>query len=274
MTSLQNPTIKAVFFDVDGTLFSFKTKSIPESTRIAIKNLREKGIKVIVATGRSVNDLNHIKHIEFDGFLTFNGGHCTTVDGQVMFREVINPDDIKNLINYSDRSDVSFSLMYEDKVRISHESPKVLELYRHVDIPVPPLFDKENFDIDNVLQVNVFIEPENDKSFIQEIMPNSLSSRWTPLFADVNPGGVSKQGGVEYFCKHFDIDISETMAFGDGGNDISMLKSVKIGVAMGNAGDSVKEIADYITEDVDDHGIQKALIHFGLLDETSASMAG
>lgn len=122
---------------------------------------------------------------------------------------------------------VQITLMYDDRVRISHENPKVLELYRHVDIPVPPLFDKENADIENVLQVNVFIDPENDESFMQEIMPNSLSSIWTSLFADVNPEGVSKQGGVEYFCKYFDIDILETMAFGDGGNDISMLKSVK-----------------------------------------------
>ncbi|MCD9856687.1 Cof-type HAD-IIB family hydrolase [Epilithonimonas sp. JDS] len=272
MTFLKNPKIKAVFFDVDGTLFSFKTKSIPESTRKALKKLRENGIKVIVATGRSVNDLNHIRHIEFDGFLTFNGGHCTTIDGQVMFRKVISPDDIRNLIDYSERSEVSFSLMYDDKVRISHESPKVLELYRHVDIPVPPLFDKEDADIENVLQVNVFIDPEHDDSFMQEVMPNSLSSRWTPLFADVNPEGVSKQGGVEYFCKYYNIDISETMAFGDGGNDISMLKSVKVGVAMGNAGDNVKEIADYITEDVDNRGIEKALMHFGLLDETSADV--
>ncbi|MNY06930.1 putative phosphatase [compost metagenome] len=78
---------------------------------------------------------------------------------------------------------------------------------------------------------------------------------------------MSKQKGVEYFCEYFNIDIAETIAFGDGGNDISMLKFVNIGVAMGNAGDNVKEIADFITEDVDDHGIEKALIHFGLLDK-------
>ena len=186
-----------------------------------------------------------------------------TVDGQVMSRQVINSDDIKNLINYSEKSAISFSLMYEDTVRISHESPQVVELYRHVNLPVPPLYNKENIDFENVLQVNVFIDPENEESFMREIMPNSLSSRWTPLFADVNPGGVSKQRGVEYFCKYFNIDVSETMAFGDGGNDISMLKFVKIGVAMGNAGENVKEIADFVTEEVDNHGVETALIHFG-----------
>lgn len=266
MNSVKSPNIKAVFFDIDGTLISLKTKVIPESTQNAIKNLRKKGIKVIVATGRSINDLYHIKHIEFDGFLTFNGGYCMTIDGQVMFKQTIHSDDIKNLINYSEKSTVSFSLMYEDKVRISHESPQVLELYTHVNIPVPPLYDKETLDIENVLQVNVFIDPENEVSFMKKVMPNSLSSRWTSLFADVNPGGISKQKGVEYFCEHFNIDVTETMAFGDGGNDISMLKFVEIGVAMGNAGDNVKEIADFVTEEVDNHGVEAALIHFGLLD--------
>ncbi|WP_394674144.1 Cof-type HAD-IIB family hydrolase [uncultured Chryseobacterium sp.] len=266
MNTVQKPNVKAVFFDIYGTLFSLKTKSIPESAQKALKNLRKKGIKVIAATGRSINDLHHIGHLEFDGFLTFNGGYCVTVDGEVMFRQTIHPEDIKNLIRFSEKSDVSFSLMYEDKVRISHESPQVLELYEHVNLPVPPLYSKEIPDFENVLQANVFIGPEYEDSFMKEVMPNSLSSRWTSLFADVNPGGISKQKGVQQFCDHFNIDISETMAFGDGGNDISMLKCVKIGVAMGNAGDHVKEAADFVTDDVDDHGVESALIHFGLLD--------
>ncbi|MFY1046097.1 Cof-type HAD-IIB family hydrolase [Chryseobacterium sp. GP-SGM7] len=266
MNSAKNPNIKAVFFDIDGTLFSLKTKSVPESTQNALKILRKKGIKVIIATGRSINDLHHINHLEFDGFLTFNGGYCMTVDGKVLFRQAIHSEDIKNLIIYSEKSAIGFSLMYEDKVRISHRSPQVLELYEHVNLPVPPLYNKEIPDFENVLQVNVFIGPESEDSFMQEVMPNSLSSRWTPLFADVNPGGISKQNGVQQFCNYFDIDISETMAFGDGGNDISMLKFVKIGVAMGNAGDNVKEAADFVTDGVDDNGVESALIHFGMLD--------
>lgn len=100
---------------------------------------------------------------------------------------------------------------------------------------------------------------------METVMPNSLASRWTPLFADVNPQGQSKQVGIDIFCKHFNIDIAETMAFGDGGNDISMLKHVGIGVAMGNANPEVKEIADYITDDIDSNGIANALKHFGIV---------
>ncbi|WP_326983896.1 Cof-type HAD-IIB family hydrolase [Chryseobacterium sp. MYb264] len=265
MNSIQNPNIKAVFFDVDGTLISFKTNKIPESTVNAIKELRKKGIKVIVATGRSINSLDHIKHIDFDGFITFNGGYCMTTDGNIMFKQAIDSEDIKKLISYSEKSPLSFSLMYENKVEINDVNPEVAGMYAHLNLPVPPLHDKNNVDIDNVLQANIFLGPEDEEVFMQNVMPNSVASRWTPLFADVNPGGISKRNGIENFCQHFGIDVSETMAFGDGGNDISMLKFVKIGVAMGNANENVKEIADFTTEEVDNHGIELALKHFGVL---------
>jgi len=100
---------------------------------------------------------------------------------------------------------------------------------------------------------------------MESVMPNSVASRWTPLFADVNPKGQSKQVGVDVFCKYFGLDIGQTMAFGDGGNDISMLRHVGIGVAMGNANPEVKEIADYVTTSVDEDGIWKALEHFGVI---------
>ena len=59
--------------------------------------------------------------------------------------------------------------------------------------------------------------------------------------------------------------MGETMAFGDGGNDISIIKEAGIGVAMGNAGEEVKEIADYVTSSVDDDGVKNALLHFGVI---------
>lgn len=262
----ENPTpIKAVFFDIDGTLISFKTNKIPDSTRKAIENLRRKGIKVIVATGRSINTLAHISHIEFDGFITFNGGYCATTDGEILSKNIIDPNDIKNLINYAENFPLSYSLMYEDKVEINDATPEVVGMYAHVNLPVPPIHDKENIDIENVFQANIFLGPDAEKEFMETVMPNSVASRWTPLFADVNPGGISKKVGVQTFCDHFGIDVSETMSFGDGGNDIFMLKFTKIGIAMGNANENVKEIADYITEDVDNNGIEKALLYFGLI---------
>ncbi|VTP96654.1 HAD hydrolase family protein [Sphingobacterium daejeonense] len=69
------PKIKAVFFDIDGTLLSFKTHEVPKSTVEAIKILQTHGIKTILSTGRSINSIDHVKFLDFDGYITFNGGY-------------------------------------------------------------------------------------------------------------------------------------------------------------------------------------------------------
>ncbi|QBQ40831.1 Cof-type HAD-IIB family hydrolase [Sphingobacterium psychroaquaticum] len=262
---MQNPNIKAVFFDIDGTLLSFKTHEVPTSTKEAIQALQEKGIKVIVSTGRSINSIDHIKFLGFDGFITFNGGYCVSKEGEILFRQAIDPRDIQALLDYSQSNSLSFSLMSEKAVSIHDVTPEIAGMYAHVNLPVPPLVEFDQVDTASILQTNIFLGPEEEKVFMETVMPNSLASRWTPLFADVNPQGQSKQVGIDIFCKHFNIDIAETMAFGDGGNDISMLKHVGIGVAMGNANPEVKEIADYITDDIDSNGIANALKHFGIV---------
>ncbi|RYY57370.1 MAG: Cof-type HAD-IIB family hydrolase [Chitinophagaceae bacterium] len=258
-------SIKAVFFDVDGTLVSFNTHQIPASNLSAIQRLQQKGIRVIVATGRSINTIQNVSHIPFDGFITFNGGCCVATDGRLLSLTSIDPGNIQNLLEYSGLEPLSFSLMYKDKVTINDVTPEVVGMYAHVNLPVPPVIDRSNVDMDGVLQANIFIGPEGQDQFMQRVMPDCIATRWTPLFADVNPAGVSKQSGIDVFCQEFGIDVSQTMAFGDGGNDISMLRHAGIGVAMGSASAEVVASADYHTVDVDDDGILKALEHFGVL---------
>ncbi len=258
--------IKAVFFDVDGTLVSFNTNKVPVSAKKAIIDLRKKGIKVIVATGRSIQSLEVLNDISFDGFICFNGGLCATTDGEILHKQVIHADDIRALVNHQQENGMNFALMYHDRVFVQSVTGEVIELYKHVNLPVPPVMDPDNIDFENVLQANVFVAPESEKEFMETVMFNSVATRWTPLFADVNSGGLNKYVGVEIFCKHFGIDPSQTMSFGDGGNDIAMLAQTAIGVAMGNANPSVKEIADYVTADVDGNGIWKALEYYGLVE--------
>ncbi len=262
---MQNPQIKAVFFDIDGTLISFKTHEIPKSTIEAIKELQAKGIKTILATGRSINSIDHIKFLDFDGYITFNGGYCLTKDLEVLHREPIDARDIESVLAYAKEKALSFSFMSEREITIHDVTPEIAGMYAHLNLPVPKLVDMEKVDTGSILQTNIFLGPEEEQEFMENVMPNSLSSRWTPLFADVNPKGLSKKVGIDIFCKHFGVELEETMAFGDGGNDITMLKHVKVGVAMGNANPEVKEISDYVTDDVDDDGIWNALKKFQVI---------
>lgn len=262
---MHKKSIEAVFFDIDGTLMSFKTHKVSPSTEEAISLLQRKGIKTILSTGRSINSLDHVKYLKFDGYITFNGGYCVAKDGEVLFKKAIHAEDIQAVLDYAQRTPISFSFMSEREVTIHNVTPEIAGLYAQLNLPVPQKTVFDAVECSSILQANIFLSPEDEIDFMQSVMPNSLATRWTPLFADVNPVGQSKKVGIDIFCDHFGIMTSKTMAFGDGGNDITMLQHVNIGVAMGNANEDVKLVADYVTDDVDSDGIWKALKHYELI---------
>ena len=92
-----------------------------------------------------------------------------------------------------------------------------------------------------------------------------MASRWCPIFADVNVAGIDKATGMEEFMHSYGFSAAEVAAFGDGGNDVAMLRAAGVGVAMGNACDEALNAADYVTASVDDDGIAKALAHLGVI---------
>ncbi|OUJ70278.1 Cof-type HAD-IIB family hydrolase [Hymenobacter crusticola] len=259
------PPIKAVFFDLDGTLVSFQTHAVPHSAEQAIKRLQEQGIKVLAATGRSLDALGPVRYLNFDGFITYNGGCCVTADGHVLQRHALDPEDVQRLLAYTAHQPFPYVLMYEDRVAVNQTTPEMEAMYTRLNLPVPPVVAREKTDITQVLQANVFLGPEAELAFMQQVMPHSVATRWTPLFADVNPQGISKRVGVDVFCQHFGLEVSETMSFGDGGNDVTMLQYTGLSVAMGNAAQPVQDSADYVTAEADQDGIAQALRHFGLL---------
>jgi hydroxymethylpyrimidine pyrophosphatase-like HAD family hydrolase len=96
-------------------------------------------------------------------------------------------------------------------------------------------------------------------------MPKCISGRWHPEFTDITACGADKGKGILAMARHEGFDPSRTIAFGDGGNDISMIRQAGIGIAMGNAIDELKRQADYVTTSVDDDGIRRALRHFQVI---------
>ncbi len=109
-----------------------------------------------------------------------------------------------------------------------------------------------------------FVGQEPGEALMRELH-HSRSTRWNPIFMDVVPEGGSKRVGIEAVLRAYGLDRNETMAFGDGQNDIEMLRHAAVGVAMGNAAEEVRRAADYVTASVDDDGVALALRHFGLI---------
>lgn len=96
-------------------------------------------------------------------------------------------------------------------------------------------------------------------------MPDIESGRWCADFTDITAKGVCKAKGLREISRIRGIQIPETMAFGDGGNDLSIIREAGVGVAMGNSNDILLENADYITTSVDDDGVYNALSHYGII---------
>lgn len=257
--------VKAVFFDIDGTLVSFNTHKVSESTRNSIKQLRDKGIKVFIATGRSRSELNAVDGIEFDGYIVMNGSHCFTADGKDIHKEIIPHEDINRLIEWLQTDTTPFVFVVDDTTFITRVNETVEEVARIVEVGIPPIKSEKEVLGKEVLQVMGYLDTEKEKEFMKTVMPNCDSMRWCPYFTDIIAGGNSKSSGIDRILNYYGLDLKDTMAFGDGGNDIPMLKHVATGIAMGNADEDVKASADYITTSVDEDGITHALKHFGIL---------
>ena len=234
--------IKAVFFDIDGTLVPFKSHSVQESTRRAIHEIRVKGVKVFICTGRPIQFIDNLEGVEYDGMVTVTGALCIDAEGHIISYKYIPRNNVESLL--------------ED----------VLDIVKFLNVPNLNYLPLEEALNDDILQLIGFFREDEEVFLKKNVLKDCNPMRWHELFADVVAGNVSKSAGIDAMIDHYGIDLSETMAFGDGGNDILMLDHVAIGIAMGNAGDKVKEHADYITDDADKDGILHALQHFGLLE--------
>lgn len=253
---------KIIFFDIDGTLVSFKTHTIPQSTLDAIHSVREKGVKVWIATGRPLPFINNLEGLEYDGVVSVTGAHCQTSDGEVIFSQPVDKADIQRMIERQYETGIAVTYAGNDRAIVT--APKgvpatVTEVFTLLNLEEPKLYEPEEALKFDVMQVIAFFRDEDTADIMGNILQNCSDSRWHPAFADCVAKGVNKAVGIDRVLEYYGFDISEAMAFGDGGNDITMLRHVGTGVAMGNASDEVKAAADIVTTSVDDDGVANVL---------------
>lgn len=253
--------IKALFFDIDGTLVSFNTHKIPDSTIQAIKQAKEKGIQVYISTGRPfslINNIDEISHL-IDGYITVNGAYCF-IGEQVISCSPIPVEDVLTLIQLADKMNFACMVVGTTDIIMYNTNEKVDFIFRQM-LNVKHLKEKNTIDSiiqQPILQLTPVITEEEEKQ-IMPLLSHSTSSRWYPDFADITAQHTDKAKGLRAIMQYQGLKREETMAFGDGGNDISIVREAGIGVAMGNANDSLKAVADYITASVDDDGVYCAL---------------
>lgn len=256
--------IKAAFFDVDGTLLSHKSKSVPESAREALQELKAAGIRCIVATGCQIQEMEKlpIRDLSFDGYITLNGQlildsekrplHGTPIRGQVK----------EYLLDLFAEHTIPILMVEQERVFLNFVDDRVVRVQEAISSPIPPLGAYEGGEI---YQACAYLA-DGEEQVLEPIAGDCVMTRWSLGGVDIIAKGGGKLTGIRRYLEENGIAPEEIIAFGDGENDMEMLRFAGIGVAMGNADEEVKQCADFVTADIDADGIALALKHFGLIE--------
>ena len=256
--------IKAAFFDVDGTLLSHATHVVSESTRRALKTLKEKGVLLIVATGRHICQFQHldVNDLAFDGYLTLNGQICLDGNREILYGCPLQGKSKDTLLNMFREKEMPVLLVEEEGIYINMINDRVKYVQDCISSPVAEV---KQYHGGELYMVCTYTAPE-EEHLLGQAWEDCEITRWNPYALDIIAKGGGKDVAIRKYLETMGISREETIAFGDGQNDAGMLQYAGIGVAMGNADEAVKAIADFVTTDVDDNGIENALKHFGLID--------
>lgn len=258
---------QALFFDIDGTLVSFQTHEIPASTIFALTQAKANGHRVYIATGRPpiiITNLGAIEHL-IDGYVTTNGALCFVGD-QTVSCNAIPADAARLVAEDAIAKDYGLIAIGERDIAVLDPQGDVDRIFRQ-ELAVKNLISMtpiEEVLRQRILQLTAFFDADYERELMARI-PSCISGRWHPEFTDITAREADKGQGVLTMAAHEGFDTNDTIAFGDGGNDTSMIRTAHIGIAMGNAIEALKQDADYVTTNVDDDGILNALKHFGLI---------
>lgn len=255
--------IKAAFFDVDGTLLSHKTRQVPPSARAAVEKLRASGVKCIVATGRQIKEMRKLPvgDIPFDGYITLNGQLLLDENGNVLHGTPLTGKAKEYLLRLYKEKTIPALLVEVEDVYLNFVDDRVRLVQAAISSAIPPLGEYSGREI---YQVCAYLSP-GEEEILAPIADDCVMTRWNLGGMDIIAKGGGKVAGIQRYLEANGIKPEETIAFGDGENDMDMLRFAGIGVAMGNAWENVKACADYVTADIDDDGIEKALKHFELI---------
>lgn len=253
-----------IFFDIDGTLLNHD-KELPLSTKESIFKLKELGHEVAIATGRApfmFEDLR--KELGINTFVSYNGQYVV-LRGEELYKNPLNASAIEKLTEAALHNNHPVVFMdHEDMKTNVPEHSYITESIATLKISRFPSHDPHYYKGRELFQSLLFCPEGEEQQYEQEFRDFDFV-RWHPVSVDVLPNGGSKAKGIEKIVEKLGISKENQYAFGDGLNDLEMLTTIKNSVAMGNAEESVKAVAKYVTKSVDDNGITHGLQLVGLL---------
>jgi hypothetical protein len=255
--------IKAIFFDIDGTLRDFETGRIPDSAKEALLAAREAGIRLFIATGRhklEMEEENLLEGLPFEGYVTLNGQYCYDEE-RLIYHYPIKQEAVTEVLNLLKEEPFPCMFMEADRMYINSVDNLVIEAQEVIGTRLPPLEDVERARDRAIYQIVPYLTVDRI-SILKNRLTDCQFIQWHDGCAyDIVPADGCKSEGIYQLANDFGLTMEEIAAIGDGGNDIDMIAGAGFGVAMGNAKKEVKAAADYITDSIENHGLSKAIFH-------------
>ncbi len=252
--------IKIIFFDIDGTLVKLGKNEITQKVKNTLIQLQKEGIKIFIATGRPSFEVPKFEGITFDGIISFNGSYCIS-NNTVIHQNVIDKEDVKIVIENASKLGHYVQISGKDRM-LANGYEENLEKY--FKLAKQDLYVSSDFDSlvnEDVYQMVVAVKEEEYEHILKDTKSLKIVSWWSEA-CDIIPKASGKANAIYKILEYYGYTIEESMAFGDGGNDKDMLEAVGMGIAMGNAIDEVKEIANYVCDTVDNDGVCGAVEKF------------
>ena len=261
---------KLLFFDIDGTLIdcNLGIYSISDNVKEALDKLKENGHDVFLATGRcKCFIVDEVMNYPFSGYVTCNGGYVEYLN-QPIYKAIVPSEAIIATMELCDKYGFNYYFEGNDNIYVRDSNDKKhLEFCKKWGMKLETIIDQFNPDeIETYIGMIVVNDAVDIPVMVDALDPYfDIQRHQNDCSFDLTLRGVSKAVGICELVKRLNKDISNTIAFGDGHNDIEMLETVGLGVAMGNAVIEAKAAADYETDRIENDGIVKALKKFDLL---------
>lgn len=259
---------KLIFFDIDGTLISKGNQVLGESTRESIQKAQKNGHICVVNTGRTWRMVGDWLpgQVEFDGYL-LGCGTMVRYRDEILLHKTFSPREALRIMAALDKYEIDALLEGADnnyaKDLSSFQSERFRDHMRrrHPADCLPWEKAPGNFDKFFVNEV----EPQRMEGFRRKFEDSLCFIDRERGFWEIAPTGYSKGSSMAFLADHLQISMADTVAVGDSNNDLEMFRCAGTRIAMGNAVENIKNLADYVTTNVLEDGILNALKWLGAI---------
>ena len=257
--------MKAIFFDIDGTLIDTLNGVTQISSRVkrAIRQLQDEGNFVFIATGRPYSFLDEeIRNFGFDGYVLVNGAQVIVRD-QVVYNQAMDKRFVKMFADILDDKGIQYVLVGERNSYLDKKSQEFYEFYESIHIPRSYFESEYRLEDLEVYKFEIFGKTseviEECKEWLKNYEEYGFFHSIHPSHLEVYYKENHKATGILKALEYLNLPIEESYAFGDGENDIEMLATVGCGIAMGNAAENVKRHAKQVTDSVSQDGVARGI---------------